>query len=293
MKDYKTDKGVIRTTPFGNTLTLQFAKAALVNYELGKGAETDFLAINLASTDYVGHSYGPNSIEVEDTYIRLDRDLAVFFKELDNKVGKDNYVVFLSADHGGAHSAGYLDSNKMPSGFFDENLQQSLEEELKARFKTEKIILGIDNYQIYLNDEAIIKNRLNQEDVKMNIINKLNKKPEILYAFELAKVALLPVPEPLKSRAISGFNWKRSGDIQIVPKDGMLPNYARKGTTHGAWNSYDSHIPLIFMGWKIKAGENNAAYYMTDIAPTISALLHIQYPSGMVGRPITEVLESK
>jgi predicted AlkP superfamily pyrophosphatase or phosphodiesterase len=86
---------------------LKFAESALDNYALGKGTETDFLAINLASTDYVGHSYGPNSIEVEDTYIRLDRDLATFFKMLDEKVGKNNYLVFLSADHGGANAEGF------------------------------------------------------------------------------------------------------------------------------------------------------------------------------------------
>ncbi|MBP7499715.1 MAG: alkaline phosphatase family protein, partial [Chryseobacterium sp.] len=108
LTDYATKKGVIRTTPFGNTLTLKFAESALDNYSLGKGSETDFLAINLASTDYVGHSYGPNSIEVEDTYIRLDRDLATFFKMLDEKVGKNNYLVFLSADHGGANAEGFL-----------------------------------------------------------------------------------------------------------------------------------------------------------------------------------------
>lgn len=290
MVDYLKNKGVIRTTPFGNTLTLQFAKSALDNYELGKGNETDFLAINLASTDYIGHSYGPNSIEVEDAYIRLDRDLATFFNMLDKKVGKNNYLVFLSADHGGANSEGFLKSNKIPSGFFDQDLQRSLEDELKKKYQVEKIVLGIDNYQIYLNDDIISKKGLNTEEIKSVIIDKLNKKPEMLFAFDLKKTAITPIPEPLKSRSIAGYNWKRSGDIQMVPRDGMLPSYAKKGTTHGAWNSYDSHIPLIFMGWGVKRGESNTDYHMTDIAPTISALLHIQFPSGTVGKPIMELL---
>ncbi|WEK71195.1 MAG: alkaline phosphatase family protein [Candidatus Chryseobacterium colombiense] len=290
MTDYIMNKGVIRTTPFGNTLTLQFAKSTLDHYGLGKGEETDFLAINLASTDYIGHSYGPNSIEVEDAYIRLDRDLSAFFKTLDEKVGKNNYLVFLSADHGGANSEGFLKSNKIPSGFFDEDLKKILEGELYRKYQTEKIVLGIDNYQIYLNDDIINEKGLNTEDVKSVIIGYLNKKTEILFAFDLKKTVTYPIPEPLKSRAINGYNWKRSGDIQIVPRDGILPNYAKKGTTHGAWNSYDSHIPLIFMGWGIKNGKSDTDYYMTDIAPTISALLRIEFPSGTVGNPIIEVL---
>ena len=293
MTDYSKNKGVIRTTPFGNTLTLQFAKSALDHYELGKGDETDFLAINLASTDYIGHSYGPNSVEVEDTYIRLDNDLAAFFKTLDEKIGKNNYLVFLSADHGGANSEGFLKSNKIPSGFFDEDLKRSLEEELQKKYQSERIVLGIDNYQIYLNDATINEKGLNTEKVKSIVIDYLNKKPEILFAFDLKATAITPIAEPLKSRAIAGYNWKRSGDVQIVPRDGMLPSYAKKGTTHGAWNSYDSHIPLIFMGWGIRNGKSNTDYYMTDIAPTISALLHIQFPSGNVGNPISEVIKIK
>lgn len=291
LSDYATKKGVIRTTPFGNTLTLKFAEAALDNYALGKGTETDFLAINLASTDYVGHSYGPNSIEVEDTYIRLDRDLAVFFKMLDEKVGKNNYLIFLSADHGGANAEGFLRANKILGGFFDEGMEKNLGAELEKKYANSKLILGIDNYQIYLNQSLIKEKNLDEEAIKATIIDNLNKDPRVLYAVDLKKIGSSAIPEPIKSRAINGYNWQRSGDIQIISHDGMLPTYAKKGTTHSVWNSYDSHIPLIFMGWGIKHGESNGDYYMTDIAPTISALLHIEFPSGAVGKPITEVIE--
>lgn len=290
LADYTTKKGVIKTTPFGNTLTLKFAESALDNYALGKGAETDFLAINLASTDYVGHSYGPNSIEVEDTYIRLDRDLATFFKMLDEKVGKNNYLLFLSADHGGAHAEGFLKANKILGGFFDDGMEKNLGEELEKKYANSKIINGIDNYQIYLNQSLIKEKKLDEEAIKTTIIDKLNKDPRVLYAVDLKKLGSSAIPEPIKTRAINGYNWQRSGDIQIVSHDGMLPNYAKKGTTHSVWNSYDSHIPLIFMGWGIKHGESNKEYNMTDIAPTVSALLHIEFPSGNIGNPITEVI---
>lgn len=290
LADYASKKGVIRTTPFGNTLTLKFAEAALDNYALGKGSETDFLAINLASTDYVGHSFGPNSIEVEDTYIRLDQDLATFFKMLDEKVGKNNYLVFLSADHGAANAAGFLKANKILGGFFDEGMAKNLGAELEKKYANSKLILAVDNYQIYLNQNLIKEKNLDEEDIKTTIINSLNRDPRVLYAVDLKKIGSSAIPEPIKTRIINGYNWQRSGDIQLISHDGMLPNYAKKGTTHSVWNSYDSHIPLIFMGWGIKHGESNADYNMTDIAPTISALLHIEFPSGNIGKPIAEVI---
>ncbi|RRQ45557.1 alkaline phosphatase PafA [Chryseobacterium sp. SC28] len=290
LADYASKKGVIRTTPFGNTLTLKFAEAALDNYALGKGSETDFLAINLASTDYVGHSYGPNSIEVEDTYIRLDQDLATFFKMLDEKVGKNNYLVFLSADHGAANAEGFLKANKILGGFFDEGMAKNLGAELEKKYANSKLVLAVDNYQIYLNQNLIKEKNLDEEDIKTTIINSLNRDPRVLYAVDLKKIGSSAIPEPIKTRIINGYNWQRSGDIQLISHDGMLPNYAKKGTTHSVWNSYDSHIPLIFMGWGIKHGESNADYNMTDIAPTISALLHIEFPSGNIGKPIAEVI---
>ena len=288
--DYATKKGIIRTTPFGNSLTLKVAEAALDGYQMGRNAETDFLAINIASTDYVGHSFGPNSIEVQDTYLKLDKDLEQFFNMLDKKVGKDNYLVFLSADHGAANALGYMQANKMLTGLFDEGLQKNLEEELKVKFSQEKLIWGIDNYQIYLNHKLIRENNLDVEAVKQQLLAYLNKDPRVLYAVDLAKVGSSAIPEPIKSRIINGYNWQRSGDIQIISHDGMLPNYAKKGTTHSVWNSYDAHIPLIFMGKGIKKGASSKPYHMTDIAPTLAQILKIENPSGNIGNPITEVL---
>ena len=288
--DYAAKKGIIRTTPFGNSLTLKVAEAALDGYQMGRNAETDFLAINIASTDYVGHSFGPNSIEVQDTYLKLDKDLEQFFNMLDKKVGKDNYLVFLSADHGAANALGYMQANKMLTGLFDEGLQKNLEEELKVKFSQEKLIWAIDNYQVYLNHKLIRENNLDVEAVKQQLLSYLNKDPRVLYAVDLAKVGSSAIPEPIKSRIINGYNWQRSGDIQIISHDGMLPNYAKKGTTHSVWNSYDAHIPLIFMGKGIKKGASSKAYHMTDIAPTLAQILKIENPSGNIGNPITEVL---
>ncbi len=288
--DYAKKKGVLRTTPFGNSYTLKFAEAAIDGNQMGKDEITDFLAINIASTDYVGHSFGPNSIEVQDTYLRLDRDLAAFFKMLDEKVGKGEYLVFLSADHGGAHSEGYLKENKMMSGFFDDGMDKNLQAELEKKYQYSKLILAVDNYQIYLDKKAIAERNLDEDDVKQTIINTLNKDPRVLYCIDLEEAGEAPIPEPIKTRIINGYNWQRSGDIQIISHDGLLPSYAKKGTTHSVWNSYDSHIPLLFMGWNVKHGSSSKPHYMTDIAPTLAQFLKIENPSGNVGQPIAEVL---
>lgn len=289
-KDYEKKKGEIRSTPFGNTLTLMMAEAAVVGENLGQDNITDFLAINLASTDYAGHKFGPNAIEVEDVYLRLDRDLAAFFKDLDTKVGAGQYTVFLSADHGGAHSVGFLQEHKMPTGFYGENMQKDLNAKLKEKFGAENLIMAVTNNQIYLNRKTLAENQLKLNDVRNFTIDELKKNKDILFVADVEEVSESSIPEPIKSRIINGINWQRSGDIQMIFKDGMLSNNIKLGTTHGAWNSYDAHIPLIFMGWGVKHGESNAAYQMTDIAPTICALLKIQFPSGNIGNPISEAL---
>ena len=289
-KDYLEKRDVIRSTPFGNTLTLKLAEAAVDGESLGKDNVTDFLAINIASTDYVGHKFGPNSIEVEDVYLRLDQDLAEFFKYLDKKVGNGNYTVFLSADHGGAHAEGFMKEHKMATGFFGENWDKVINEKLKNKFGFDKMVMAIDNYQIYIDHKIIKDNKLDEEEVMDFILDDLNQDPTVLYAVNLKEIGESAIPEPIKSRIINGYNWQRSGDIQVISHDSMLPPYSKTGTTHSVWNSYDSHIPLIFMGWGIKHGESDKDYNMTDIAPTLSSLLKIQFPSGTIGKPITEVL---
>ena len=288
--DYQKKKDNIRYTPFGNTLTLKLAEASVEGENLGQDQITDILAINLASTDYAGHKFGPNSIEVEDVYLRLDQDLAQFFSYLDSKVGKNQYTVFLSADHGGAHSVGFLKEHKIATGFFGEGMEKDLNQKLKDKFGVDKLINGVDNYQIYFDRKLMKDNNLDLENIKEFAIQELEKDPTVLYAVSTTEIQESTIPEPIKQRIINGINRQRSGDIQLISHDSMLPTYAKTGTTHSVWNSYDAHIPLIFMGWGINHGESNKPYNMTDIAPTVSALLHIQFPSGNIGNPITEVL---
>lgn len=288
--DYKDKKDNIRYTPFGNTLTLKLAEAAIEGEKLGSDDVVDMLAVNLASTDYAGHKFGPNSIEVEDVYLRLDQDLAQFFNYLDSKVGKGQYTVFLSADHGGAHSVGFLQEHKITTGFFGDGMEKNMNDKLKEKFGVDKLINAIDNYQIYFDRKLLKENKLDLDAVRDFTVEEIENDPNDLYAVSVTKVQQSTIPEPIKQRIINGINRQRSGDIQLISHDSMLPPYSKTGTTHSVWNSYDSHIPLIFMGWGIQHGESNKAYFMTDIAPTVSSLLKIQFPSGNIGNPITEVI---
>ncbi|WP_114790688.1 alkaline phosphatase PafA [Niabella yanshanensis] len=294
LKDvYKTDKDVIRSSPYGNTLTLDFAKAAIEGNNLGGGTATDFLTINCASTDYVGHKYGPNSIEIEDVYLRLDRELGAFYKYLDQKLGKGNYLVFLTADHGAAHAINFMKEYKMPAEFLElKKITTSLNDALKAQFGAEKIVLSNTNYQINFNKKVIKEQKLDYDAIKKASLKFLKDVPELQFVIDVENIGAEPVPEVVKQMTINGYNNKRSGTIQLIPYPAWFEGgYGGTGTTHGTWNPHDTHIPLVWMGWGIKPGKSNREVYMTDIAPTVAALLRIQMPNGAIGKPITEVTQ--
>lgn len=279
----------ISASPFGNTMTLEFAKKALEAYELGKGPVTDLLAISLSSPDYVGHQFGPNSIEAEDTYLRLDQDLATLFKYLDAKVGKGQYLFFITADHGVAHVPGFMAENKLPGGTWDDRAAlKTLNEQVAAKFGVKDAIKATDNYQFWLNHTAIEQAGKSEADIRQLIIRELLKSPAIAKAFPIDNLMGTTLPEPMRTMLSNGFNTKRSGDIQVVLTPGYIDG-GNTGTTHGLWYPYDAHIPLVWMGWGIRPGKTNRTIGMTDITPTLAALLHIQMPSGNVGQVIQEI----
>jgi predicted AlkP superfamily pyrophosphatase or phosphodiesterase len=282
----------IRNTPYGNTLTLDLAKAALKSEQLGQGSQTDFLAVSLSSTDYVGHQYGVNAIETEDTYLRLDKDLEEFFNTLDATLGKGQYTVFLSADHGAAHNPQFLKDNNIPADQWNgSSVLANLNNLLEQEFKQKRLVLSFSNYQVNFNNVLIEKEKLDIEKLKAKAIQFLNKQEGIAFAIDMDKTSIASIPDVIKSKVINGFNKDRSGAIQILLNPGLFQGYSKTGTTHGTWNPYDTHIPLVFMGWGIKHGSLNRLTSMADIASTLAALLHIQEPNGNIGLPIEEVLK--
>ncbi|SHG13187.1 alkaline phosphatase PafA [Dysgonomonas macrotermitis] len=282
--------GLIRSTPYGNTLTLDVAKLALENEQLGQHPNTDFLAISLSSTDYVGHQFGINSVKTEDTYLRLDKDLGDFFNYLDQKIGKGNYTVFLTADHGGGHNGQFLNDNKIDGGNWDEEkIRTDLNAYLQKKFGKADMVRNLYNYQVNFNYSQITTDT-DMDDLRDACITYLNTLPTTAYAVVTDKVSEASIPSVIKEKIINGYNRELCGEIQIILKPGWYSMSDMKGATHGAWNPYDAHIPLVWMGWGVKHGSSNSEVYMTDIAPTVAALLHIQMPSGTIGKPIVDLL---
>jgi predicted AlkP superfamily pyrophosphatase or phosphodiesterase len=282
----------IRNTPYGNSITFDFAKETIANEQMGKSDQTDFLALSLSSTDYIGHQYGINAIETEDTYLRLDKDLADFLSYLDLTVGKGDYTVFLSADHGAAHNPQFLIDHNIPASLWaGSTIFKNLNIALEKQFKQPKIVLSFNNYQVNFNNKLIKEKALDMDALKKFCVNYLQDQDGVAFAIDMEKAALALVPDALKTKIINGYNRERSGEIQILLNPGYFQGYGTTGTTHGTWNPYDTHIPLVFMGWGIKQGSLNRATSMADIAPTLAALLHIQEPNGNIGLPIEEVLK--
>jgi predicted AlkP superfamily pyrophosphatase or phosphodiesterase len=285
------DYGKITTTPYGNSLTVEMAKAAVLSEKLGKGDVTDFLAVSFSSPDYIGHSFGPNSWEMVDDYVRLDADLGKLLSFLDANVGKNQYTVFLTADHAVAHVPGFMKEHKLPGGLFDDNtIRKELNDQIKEKFGVNFAIESFFNYQVTLNHNKIDSAKADIDAIKKLIITGLLKKEAVANAIETSKIMSSTLNKTQREMFANGYFPNRCGDIQIILKPGYIEG-GSTGTTHGLWAPYDAHIPLLFYGWGIRKGSSNKENYMTDIAPTIAALLNIQMPSGSVGKVIEEVIK--
>ena len=283
--------GAIASTPFGSTFTAEMAKAAIEAEQLGADNITDILAISFSATDYVGHAFGPNSIEMEDTYLRLDKDLGDLFNYLDTKIGRGQYLAFLSADHGVAHVPAFLRENKIPAGTVTTaTIMSQLNGQLKSKFGSDQLIVSAFNYQVHLNHPVIDSLGLNEGAIKKLIIDSLQKKEEISHVVDLQQLGSLPLNSTIKNMIANGYFPHRNGDIQIIFKPHWIDG-GSTGTTHGSWSPYDAHIPLLWYGWNVKPGKTNRETYMTDVAPTLAALLRIQMPSGSVGKVIEEIVK--
>ncbi|HVY54239.1 MAG TPA: alkaline phosphatase family protein, partial [Thermodesulfobacteriota bacterium] len=288
---------LIKATPYGDTLTKDFAEAAIRGEGLGKDEVPDFLAVSFSSTDIIGHYYGPRSVEVEDAYLRLDLDIADLLRTLDKEVGEDNYVVFLTADHGVVDVPQYLQDTGIPAGYFmdDDEVISRLNEYLSKKFKLgeTKLVLAYSNQQVYL-DRDLITNRLGLpidkvEQEAADYLMTLDGVADAVTASELNNADFVTGARHLVQ---NGYNRRRSGDVAVIMEPGWIEyksEYGKKGTTHGSPYDYDTHVPLIFYGWSIRHGQSMRPVSITDIAPTISAILRIPYPDAATGNPLTEL----
>ena len=282
-KDYGS--GILRQTPFGNTYTADFAKSLIKNYQLGADNVTDFLCISFSSTDYVGHAYGPQSVEVEDTYLRLDRDIADLLQYLDKQVGKNNYTLFLTADHGAVEVPNYLKTRHIPAANFDtKQLQRDLQKFLVTTYQ-DSLLRKEMNLQIYLDDAKITAKGLDKNAVAAKIAAWLRNYEGVAGAWAQADLQTAQNPDYLMAFAKLGDMPARSGDVFFA----LLPawsDYGKVGTTHGSAYPYDTHVPLLFYGKNIPKGKDTKPRHVIDIAATLAQLLSIQMPNGCTGVPI-------
>ena len=290
--------GSIKQSPWGQTITFDMAMAAVEGENLGNNPENvpDFLAVSISSTDMIGHKVSPNSIWMEDTYLRLDREVERFLKFLDEKVGEGQYVIFLTADHAGSHNVQFRKEHNLPADVWSPSvLRDDLNKEMKKQFpQFSKVVLYSMNQQVFFTRD--VKNSDNYAEVQKAVSDYLCKMDEVAYAFPYDDIPDY-VPEPIRTMAVNGYNKARCGDVLIVFESRMVEDFASKeefqksnhihrGTTHSIWNPDDTHIPLIFMGWHVTPAWDNSQHYIVDIAPTIASLLNIQVPSGCVGKSI-------
>lgn len=281
--------GNLATTPFGNSLTKDFALAAIKGENLGKGNATDMLAVSFSSTDYVGHAFGPNSIEEQDTYLRLDRDIEEMLKFLDGWVGKDNYLVFLSADHGVMDVPGFWKQNKLPAGLLNYGAALTTAKTvLKETYGEGDIIRSSENYQFYLNHKVLKEKNLTVRQVYETIRPALLKQEGIADVIDQTDLGHSHLNDYQLTLYKNLYHATRGGDIGLVIAPGWFAGRTT-GTTHGTPYAYDTHIPLLWYGWKIPKGQTSTRTAISDIAPTLADLLSILEPNGCIGKPVTDL----
>ncbi len=290
-------------TPVGDELTLDFTKALFEAERLGQGTAIDFLAVSFSSTDYVGHLFGPSSLESEDNLLRLDRVLAELFTYVDKKVGLAHTLIVLSADHGAPEAPEYMAGIGMETGRYDFDYFKKpgpLTEAIKRRFGRGDLIATHSHPYLYLDPEALIDAGLDVEEVERFLADELIKLPGITYA--MTRTALLEgrvAGGPIQDQIRRSFHPQRSGNIHLVPdqywflhstEEAQQMGLESIAAIHGSPWAYDTFVPIFFAGHRVPHGKVYRAVGPHDIAATIAAYLDIKPPSSSVGTPLVEVL---
>jgi predicted AlkP superfamily pyrophosphatase or phosphodiesterase len=283
---------VIKSTPYGNTLLLEFARAAIEAEGLGSDDITDLLAVSFSTPDYMGHAYGPRAVEVQDMYLRLDKELAGFFEYLDQRIGVGNYTVFLTADHGGAEVPAYMLEQKLPAGYLKEKeMAAAIADLLEQRWPgSSRWLRKVDEYGLFLHADSVYHADEELDDVCEYLASRIRRMDGIYnaYATEPILAGMAGEHFPM-GHLYRGLYPPLAPDVVWIARSGWMA-YGPVGTTHGAPWRYDTHAPLLFMGHGVKPGRTTRETQIRDIAPTLSMMLHIPLPSAATGTPIHELL---
>ena len=282
-------------TPFANTLLTDLALELIQQERLGKNEATDMLCVSYSTPDIAGHAFGPYSLEVEDIYVRLDLELAKLFNALDKQVGKNNYVIFLTADHAVVPVPQQLKDEKLPGGYFDMSAcLTSVNTQLQKKYGT-ILIQSEENQNIYLNNALIDSLKISKSEVQREVADILRSFPEVKVAVTGSDLERGIIQDPWMQMILNGYSKERSGDIIFMLKPGYLSissdtGSEHKGTSHGSAFNYDTHVPLLWYGNKMKHQEIFRPIEITDISATLVHLLNLQRNGSMTGKPIIEIL---
>lgn len=297
LKAIRTSMGrtkAIEWTPWGNTLTTDFALAAIDAEQLGADAITDLLAISFSATDWLAHQVGPRAIELEDMYVRLDQDIARLLEELDRRVGANNYTLFLTADHAAPDVAAYIADLKGSAGNPDKAaLERGLNTALSKAYGPATWVRRIINEQVFLNDSVIAARKLDPAKVQRTAADHLLRDPAVAEAVTATDLKTVQYCEGLRRSMQRGFMPVRSGDVLFAYRPGYFESDepgVPKGVEHSAGWNYDTHVPILFYGHGIRPGNVLRRTSITDIAPTISMIVGMTMPNASTGNVVTEAL---
>jgi len=285
-------------TPFANTYLTDFAIESIDNEDLGKDGQTDMLCISYSTPDILGHAFGPYSVEIEDMYIRLDLEIKKLIENLNKKVGEDNFVLFLTADHAVVPVPQYLIDNKLPGGYFfiDECLNK-LRDSVVGKYG-EDLVLIQKNLNIYLNHNRINHLKLDRIEVSKFVAKLIQEWDAVKSVYTADQLYSNSISNELLDMVSKGYHYRESGDVIFTLEPGYLPkstdsHLARKGTSHGSAYSYDTHVPLLWYGKNIPVGEAFRKINISDISATLAHILYLQNPNSLTGKPILELFKKQ
>jgi predicted AlkP superfamily pyrophosphatase or phosphodiesterase len=279
-------------TPFGDELTAEFALAAIDSEQLGQRGKLDLLCLSFSSLDGNGHKFGPYSQEIQDQMVRLDRQLERLFNHLDKRVGLDNVVMVMTADHGVAPNVDYSKINGLDGTTNGGNFMTELMTRLDQQYGSGKYFLTPTMFygNIYLNHET-----LRDKQLSVGVVSSFIREYALstgLFQACYTREQLLNGQAPgwIGQCVLNGYNAERSGDLVLVSKPFALPGNGKSGTNHGTPYSYDTRVPVLFFGKPFKKGRYADPFYITDIAATLASALRCEEPPGSVGTPFVRIL---
>jgi len=287
----KLNYALLDKTPFGNTYTTDFASNLVINESLGSDDITDVLMLSYTSNENIGSLFGPNSVEIEDAMLRLDKEIGHFIRFLDEQIGKENVLVFFTSDHGVAQIPSYLSDNKIPAGYFNQNgalsLLMSSLNNLHGRGD------WVKNYhaqQIYLNHTLIEDSKLSLQQMQDYAAQFLLQFSGVANTVTAHTLQTTNFTDGIFRKIQNSYSQKRSGDVIINLKAGWVEK--GEASTGGTSSyAYDSRIPLIWYGWKVGRSTITREVDITDIAPTLSTFLNITFPNSCSGKPVFELVQ--